>query len=161
MHRALCQIKISSINSAIATKRYITVSVCSLQHSHNYFTTKYPQVVLCNTPTGCLQQHTHIMFTTIYPQVVQYLEHTHTFSLQHTHNFHCNTPTGCSVQHTHKFFTATHPPVVHCNIHTRCWLQHTRNWFTIHYTHMWLPPTHKLLSVEKKKYNFFFSFLFL
>ena len=103
MHRALCQIKISSINSAMATNRYITVSICSLQHSHNYFTTKYPQVVHCNTPRSCSLQQTHRLYTTTYTQ-----------------NVHYNTPTGCSLQHTNRLFTTTHPEVVHYNIPTSC-----------------------------------------
>ena len=116
MHRALCQIKISSINSAMATNRYITVSICSLQHSHNYFTTKYPQVVHCNTPRSCSLQHTHRLCTTTYPQVVQYLEHTHTFfTATHPQVVQYNTPTGFSLQHTHRLFTATYTQGVDYN----------------------------------------------
>ena len=146
MHRALCQIKISSINSAIATNWYIRVSICSLQHSHNYLTTKYPQVVVTathpqvvhyNTPRSCSLQHTHRLFTTTYPQVVQYLEHTFFTETQPqvvqqnaSTSLHCNTPTS-SLHHTHTFFIATHPQVVHCNTPTSCSLQDTQKLFIV------------------------------
>ena len=125
MHRALCQIKVSSINSAIAANRYITVSVCSLQHSHNYFTTKYSQIVHCNTPTGCSLQHTQKLFIATYPQIVHSNISTSSVSRTHPHVFHCNTPT---------LFTATHPQVVQYNTPTSCSLQHTHRLFTVTYT---------------------------